>query len=384
MPPKSHAFICHRGIDSKRNVASVLSGMLDSKCIKSFLDYKLKEGAHIHKEINDAIQSSSVYIVILSSNFTKSRYCREEVVEIMKAHDDAANSHQPRKVITVLYGVEPVVTAMDTSYGSLNWKRSPVTRNEWKKAYKRLLECAEKFECNSKTTLLWEKLEEIVERVQDFLASNQIISVKRMKIGISRECWRAPHDVFICHYGEDTQHNVVSVLRGMFVSNGIRCVAAGFQMQDGEIKLRPDTKKVIKISKVRVVFLSPNFVSSKECLEEVVQIMDTDSSSGTSDQWTPMTIPIFYDVDPSVFRLQEKGSAYDVQTVQEGTDQEKEEWSKALISICDLKGRLFKSSKTFLCETLHDIFIRAAECVMDAGSCNDHLISGVPSKEKMD
>ncbi|KAH7430674.1 hypothetical protein KP509_08G008300 [Ceratopteris richardii] len=374
----------YRGPDSKQNIVSVLSGMLNSKCIKSFVDYQIKEGAHIHTEIYDAIQISSVYIVILSSRFANSKYCREEVVEIMKAHDATAKPHQLRKVITVLYDMEPVVAEEDTSYGLPNWNWSAVKRKDWKKAYERLLGCAEKFECNSKTTLLWEKLEEIVKKVQDFLDSNKLISVNCMEIGISRECWRAPHDVFICHCGEDTKHNVVSVLRGMLVSNGIGCFAVGFQVQDGESELKPDTKKIIKNSKVRVVFLSPNFVRSKECLEEVVQIMDTNGTSGTSDQSKPTTIPIFYDVDPSVFRLQAKGSAYDVQTVQEGTDQEREEWSKALKSICDLKGKLYRSSKEYLWEFLHHIFKRVAECVMDIGSCNDHLISGVPYKEKID
>ncbi|KAH7430629.1 hypothetical protein KP509_08G007300 [Ceratopteris richardii] len=136
MPPKYHVFLCHRGPDTKRNIVSVLSGMLRSKRIKCFVDYQIRDRTHVPTEIHNAIQSSSVHILILSSDFASSKYCKEEVIQIMETHGAEVTSHEPRKVIAVHYDVPSTLPADDTSHGLSN-------SNAWDSALKRLHQSAE-------------------------------------------------------------------------------------------------------------------------------------------------------------------------------------------------------------------------------------------------
>ncbi|KAH7431043.1 hypothetical protein KP509_08G026900 [Ceratopteris richardii] len=127
---------------------------------------------------------------------------------------------------------------------------------------------------------------------------------QRKKTTISME--PKVYDVFICHWHVDTQLNVVSVLRGILRSKGITCFIVGYG-KESETEPLSDVLNVIKSSKVHVIFLSTNFASSKRCLEEVLAIMKTQDSSEASDASPkPKVLPVFYDVEPSTFRHQQK------------------------------------------------------------------------------
>ncbi|KAH7404295.1 hypothetical protein KP509_15G020100 [Ceratopteris richardii] len=177
------------------------------------------------------------------------------------------------------------------------------------------------------------------------------------------------NSVFICHNKEDTQRNAVSVLRGMLRSGGITCFVAGYDKEETEMKF--DMIEAIRKSRVHVIFLSPTFVRSKQCLEQIVEIMSVADSSAR--QGEVKVLPVFYDVEPYMVRYQIKH--YDLCNV-EGSS--KERWANALTSLSHLKGLEYVTSaedkrfQHFQWETLHKIARKVEACFRkDVISCNN-------------
>ncbi|KAH7307178.1 hypothetical protein KP509_22G048800, partial [Ceratopteris richardii] len=127
-----------RGPDTKPNVVSVLSGMLRSKGITCFVDYQMEYGTHANSDIDAAIRSSRVSIVIISPDFATSGWCLDEVDKIMKK----ANASGKPKVLPIFYNVEPSTVrhliadkgyAFDKGPGSTDEEQ-----NRWASALKEL------------------------------------------------------------------------------------------------------------------------------------------------------------------------------------------------------------------------------------------------------
>ncbi|KAH6559499.1 hypothetical protein KP509_1Z005200 [Ceratopteris richardii] len=337
-------FICHRG-ETKRNFVSVLDGMLRSKGITCFVDYRMATGTHVQSEINGAIESSKVFIVVLSPDFAGSSWCLDEIGEIMKKRDPTRRPNAPRKVIPVFYDVQRDMVGQQgegTSYdlSRLN-KRYSAKIESWGKALKDISEL-DGFFYDSDTTLQWEKSEEIVAEVEEFLISHRIIPGQGTKRPISKEC--VNYDVFICHWHKDTQRNIVSVLRGMLLWKSFTPFVVGYGNNDGGSALDSDIVQAIQNSRVHVIILSPNFARSRRCLEEVVHIMDIQGSPGTSDaSRNPTVLPIFYDTEPFEVRHQKKDTGYDLNEVQgSSTVEERERWASALHNLSLLHGREYQ------------------------------------------
>ncbi|KAH7307171.1 hypothetical protein KP509_22G048700 [Ceratopteris richardii] len=348
-------FVCHRGPDTKRNVVSVLSGMLRSKGITCFVDYQMEYGTHANSEIDAAIRSSRVSIIILSPNFATSKWCLNEVDQIIRKGVTGGPS-AAHKVVPVFYDVHSIgQQATDTRYHVPKVNRADNAEiKNWGKALKDVYDL-QGFIYDSKTTFQWEISEKIVAEVQTFLVLNKIIPVQATKMPISREPVDN-YDVFICHWCPDTQHNVVSVLRGMLLSKGISSFVVGYGQNDGGSELNSGIIKQIENSRVHIIFLSPNFVSSKRCLEEIVYVMNIQRSPGTSNaSRKPKVLPIFYDVEPSTVRHQEAGKSYALDKVRGSTDEERERWASALKELSLLHGLEYKTASTFQWEALYDI-----------------------------
>ncbi|KAH6558782.1 hypothetical protein KP509_16G033900 [Ceratopteris richardii] len=273
MSSEYNVFICHRGDDTKKNIVSVLQGILHSKGITCFVDYKMDEGTAVKSAIEQAIENSLVHIVILSEDFKGSRWCLNEVLQIMNIRNGITTISKPRKIIPIFYDVASSMDVHKPSVGTEEQKEA------WIKALEGLLnlKC---HEYNSETAFEWEELQHIVSEVEEFLISQYILPHQNRHH--EGDCtWRTDvypdyESVFICHYKKDTQRNVVSVLRGILRSRGITCVVADYEKEGAQTKL--DIDKDVRNSRVYVIFLSKNFVTSKQCLEEIVTIMNVLSS----------------------------------------------------------------------------------------------------------
>ena len=75
---------------------------LESEGIIAFVDDNMERGESVGPLLVGAIKQSRVAIVLLSSNYTSSSWCLDELVEIMKCRDEYK---QP--VLPIFYKVDP-------------------------------------------------------------------------------------------------------------------------------------------------------------------------------------------------------------------------------------------------------------------------------------
>ncbi|KAH7430673.1 hypothetical protein KP509_08G008200 [Ceratopteris richardii] len=344
-------FICHRGVDTKRNLVSVLSGMLRSRGITCLIDYKMNEGAEIMSAIVDAIKSPRVHIVIFSPNFETSKWCLNELAIIMDLQNSAGTSDRSRIVIPIFCNVERAEVLQRAKDSEYNLKTSSAEeRQRWSEAIERLCGLAS-FDYDSKTMLQWEELSKVVTEAEIFLkevSSRSILPHQGQEH--QRRSTASDYDVFVCHLGRDTKLNVVSVLRGMLPSQDLTCFVHD-EMED-EAEMKPHIVEAIRKSKAYVILLSPDFGTSKRCLEEVLQIMNRRSALGTSSIIPPV-LPIFYDVAPAIVRDQR--SEYDLRKVAGSTAEERGRWFEALEKLSFIKDFELHSRTMFQWEELERV-----------------------------
>ncbi|CAL1414243.1 unnamed protein product [Linum trigynum] len=109
-----------------------------------------------------------------------------------------------------------------------------------------------------------------------------------------RRRWR--HDVFISFRGSDVRHTFVSRLRAALRREGVTSFADddSRDLPRGE-NLKEAISRAIERSRLSVVVLSPNYASSKWCLDELVHIMRCCTSTSRAGH---VAIPIFYHLSP--------------------------------------------------------------------------------------
>ncbi|KAJ4882550.1 Disease resistance protein (TIR-LRR class) [Raphanus sativus] len=124
------------GGDVRKTFLSHLLKELGSKGIKTFIDDGIDRGKPIGPELVKAIRESRIAIVLLSRNYSSSRWCLDELVEILKCRE---KDHQQKKVIAIFYGVDPSDVRKQTGDFGEAFNKTCVGRTEgvkeaWKKA----------------------------------------------------------------------------------------------------------------------------------------------------------------------------------------------------------------------------------------------------------
>lgn len=80
-------FINFRGKDTRGNFTDYLYHCLVDSGINAFMDSKkLRAGAEISVELLNAIRGSRVSVVVFSKHYADSRWCLDELEEIMECH----------------------------------------------------------------------------------------------------------------------------------------------------------------------------------------------------------------------------------------------------------------------------------------------------------
>lgn len=106
------------------------------------------------------------------------------------------------------------------------------------------------------------------------------------------------YDVFLSFRGEDARRGIASFLHRAFCSRGIDKIFKDDQtLQIGD-SISEEIKEAIQNSKFAVLVISPNYVSSTWCLNELQLIMELHKKKQL------IAVPIFYNVDPSDVRHQ--------------------------------------------------------------------------------
>ncbi|GLJ44526.1 hypothetical protein SUGI_0934850 [Cryptomeria japonica] len=92
-------FINHRGIDTKRTIASTIYHTLDCMGLRVFLDKEeLQLGDFLPATINYAMRSASLHIAIFSKKYAQSPWCLAELSFMLKTGT---------KIIPIFYDVQP-------------------------------------------------------------------------------------------------------------------------------------------------------------------------------------------------------------------------------------------------------------------------------------
>ncbi|XP_063938664.1 TMV resistance protein N-like [Daucus carota subsp. sativus] len=109
-PTGYHAFLSFRGEDTQFNFTSHLYHALVRHGIRTFKDDpELLSGEAITDALVSAIHQSKTYIVVLSENYASSRWCLDELINIL----NCCKTEQ-RLIIPVFYNIEPSVVRHQT------------------------------------------------------------------------------------------------------------------------------------------------------------------------------------------------------------------------------------------------------------------------------
>ena len=105
------------------------------------------------------------------------------------------------------------------------------------------------------------------------------------------------YDVFLSFRGEDTRDNFTSHLYAALCRKKIETFIDEEELEIGD-EISPALLMAINASKIAVIIFSKHYASSKWCLNELVEILQSQKTNGQ------MVIPVFYHVNPSYVRNQ--------------------------------------------------------------------------------
>ncbi|KAK3416396.1 hypothetical protein EUGRSUZ_H02116 [Eucalyptus grandis] len=96
-------FLSFRGTDVRNNFLGHLYIALDQRGINTYIDSEeLRKGEQISPALMEAIKESQIAIVVFSENYASSKWCLDELAEIMECKEQ-----RNLVVFSVFYKVEP-------------------------------------------------------------------------------------------------------------------------------------------------------------------------------------------------------------------------------------------------------------------------------------
>jgi deoxyribodipyrimidine photolyase len=95
-------FLSFRGEDTRKTFTAHLYSALRRNGINTFMDDKLRSGEEITPALLEAIQESEISIIVLSRNYASSRWCLDELLEILECRKT-----RKQQVLPLFYNVDP-------------------------------------------------------------------------------------------------------------------------------------------------------------------------------------------------------------------------------------------------------------------------------------
>ncbi|CAI0394262.1 unnamed protein product [Linum tenue] len=138
LPMEYEVFLSFRGPDVRTTFADFLYSVLDRSKIRTFFDNEeIRKGEKISTSILKAIGESKVYIPIFSLNYASSKWCLQELVEIVKC----CKQREGHLILPIFYLVEPeAVRHQQGTYGKALEQHSKKYDTETIKAWKEALQ----------------------------------------------------------------------------------------------------------------------------------------------------------------------------------------------------------------------------------------------------
>ncbi|KAJ4828459.1 hypothetical protein Tsubulata_005685 [Turnera subulata] len=116
-------FINHRGIDTKRTVATLLYDHLSRMNLHPFLDNKnMKPGDKLFDNINSAIRKCRVGVAVLSPRYCESYFCLHELALMMESR---------KKVIPIFCDIKPSELGVHLNKGQYYCPKEDLKRFGW-------------------------------------------------------------------------------------------------------------------------------------------------------------------------------------------------------------------------------------------------------------
>ena len=101
-PFQYQVFLSFRGKDTRTAFTDHLDTALNQTGIRTFRDDRMRKGEKIDTEIKNAIQASESSVIVISQGYASSRWCLDELVEILDRNGEFGH-----KVFPVFYHVDP-------------------------------------------------------------------------------------------------------------------------------------------------------------------------------------------------------------------------------------------------------------------------------------
>ncbi|XP_019089585.1 PREDICTED: probable disease resistance protein RPP1 isoform X2 [Camelina sativa] len=161
-------FASFRGKDVREDFLSHIHKEFRRKGIKLFIDNEIKRGKSIGPELIGAIRKSTISIIFLSRNYASSKWCLNELVEIMKWREELY-----RPVIPIFYKIVPSdVKNLTGDFGKAFIKTCAGTSKEdierWRQALAKVATIADCYDSSH-----WENdaamIEQLASRVSDMM-----------------------------------------------------------------------------------------------------------------------------------------------------------------------------------------------------------------------
>ncbi|KAL2966523.1 hypothetical protein AAZX31_16G122400 [Glycine max] len=97
-------FLSFRGEDTRRGFTGNLYNVLRERGIDTFIDdEELQKGHEITKALEEAIEKSKIFIIVLSENYASSSFCLNELTHIL----NFTKGKSDRSILPVFYKVDP-------------------------------------------------------------------------------------------------------------------------------------------------------------------------------------------------------------------------------------------------------------------------------------
>nr|ABI16464.1 toll interleukin receptor [Phaseolus vulgaris] len=309
-------FLCFRGRDTRHTFMGNLYAALRQARLRTFMDEGVLKGGDVADTIIQALEASRVSIVILSETFASSRWCLDELVNIL---DCMKTKNQT--VIPIFYNVDPsdvrnlkgsfgaAMVAHEDGFGKDNerlqkWRSMKMGSERTMRDYK---------SGDSRFGYEYEYIERIVRSVT---------------LVIPR------YNIFVSFSGKDTR-SFSGFLYNALSRRGYHTI-----LNDGDQSSQSTTVGVIEKSKLSIIVFSENYARSPSCLDELLRILEC------KEMKNQLVCPIFYKVLPSDLRHQRNsyGEAMSEHENMMGKDSEKVKiWRSALFEVANLKGWYMKT-----------------------------------------
>ncbi|KAL6205651.1 hypothetical protein ACLB2K_022906 [Fragaria x ananassa] len=233
-----------------------------------------------------------VHLDVVTKSLSRSERALDDLVELVQKSNDVGKTVLP----IIFYGVDPSDVPNQTgsfaeafAYYDKKYKDEPGKVERWRAALRKLGNLAG---WDSKHWTEGKLIQDVVDETRRILCSS--FSKPPEKIMSSTPSWsfscRQKHDVFLSFRGKDTRLNFLDHLYDHYDAL-IQCRISTFR-DDKDLhkgmSIRKQLDKAIEGSRVCVVIVSPNYASSKWCLDELLKILECRKASKVGKEHASM------------------------------------------------------------------------------------------------